>query len=581
MTQIPDKAVTAAEQPGQTTGSTSGVAGNSVFFPEPQRLQCLNFLLHLAPYTSAVLMVMGDEGSGKTTLLNQFVAKAGDSWRIAVVPASADLTETGFLAALSEAFSPVPAPPDATIEARLDMLLEQCRPLHKSGHRIIVAIDDAHLLRDENFLVLEQLLGRVHDAGLYFSVILAAQSELADRPSIRLMRRFGIHMFELTPLVYDEARKYMEHYLAINGLPADTLSAARMIRIFKQSEGNIAAINQLIGKPDRPAPAVASRPAPAVEAPQRPAGGGRGRAMKYVAGALLAVGLVLAVVFQSRINLFFEQPASTDVANLEQPPVSAQQAGGQPATEGAGMNEVQVIADAEPEQPAVPEAIEETSVEESRAGLPDEPVPGRAAAPSEDVADEELLTARFSDEEIRAIDEIDTLLSMDMDGQEDAGPAAPEETISSPGQETASPGVIDIRVEEEPEVAARAEVTMEADASALPAVATTAPVGLQGADWLLNQDPDRYTLQLMALRDEAALLDLFRDVEAGQPLAHFQTLRRDEVFHAMVYGSFASRAEAEAAQLPPGIGRITPWIRKFRGVQRDIDKTRAFLGEQP
>jgi DamX protein len=100
-------------------------------------------------------------------------------------------------------------------------------------------------------------------------------------------------------------------------------------------------------------------------------------------------------------------------------------------------------------------------------------------------------------------------------------------------------------------------------------------------DWLLSQDPDHYTLQLMALRDEAALLDLFRDVEAGQPLAHFQTLRRDEVFHAMVYGSFASRAEAEAAQLPPGIGRITPWIRKFRGVQRDIDKTRAFLGEQP
>jgi septal ring-binding cell division protein DamX len=384
-------------------------------------------------------------------------------------------------------------------------------------------------------------------------------------------------------LVYEEARKYMEHYLAINGLPEDTLSAARMIRVYKESQGNIGAIKRLVSGSGEPAPTVASPPSPPPPAPHRPSGPGLRRAIKYISGAALLAVLVLAVVFQEQINQLF-QPQPAELATAGGQAVSGSDAMAplaveKPAADGEG------IASGRPAPSSASEPVADTDqVGESAPAGSSESAVGASPAPElkaepavspVDTADDEELIAQFSQEEIGAIDEIDTLLDLDTEDLDEPGATAPP--AASPDDSGSSPGVIDIRVEEEAEVG-QAPTSDEAAVTPPPAIAQPAE-GLQGADWILRQNPDYYTLQLMALRDKAALLDIFRNVKNDMPLAYFDTLRKDEVFHAVVYGAFASRAAAEAAPLPAGVGRITPWIRKFRGVQRDIEKTRASIGQ--
>ena len=52
-------------------------------------------------------------------------------------------------------------------------------------------------------------------------------------------------------------------------------------------------------------------------------------------------------------------------------------------------------------------------------------------------------------------------------------------------------------------------------------------------------------------------------------------MRNGQLLHVVVYGNFASKAEAErvAAQLPRSVGNIQPWVRPFGQVQESLRST--------
>lgn len=95
--------------------------------------------------------------------------------------------------------------------------------------------------------------------------------------------------------------------------------------------------------------------------------------------------------------------------------------------------------------------------------------------------------------------------------------------------------------------------------------------GLRGADWLKRQDPNHFTLQLVASGREQAIVDFARRHGVMDEAAYFRGLRNGKDWYSLVYGAYPDRATADTAAkaLPAGI-KSRPWIRTFGSIQTDI-----------
>jgi DamX protein len=97
---------------------------------------------------------------------------------------------------------------------------------------------------------------------------------------------------------------------------------------------------------------------------------------------------------------------------------------------------------------------------------------------------------------------------------------------------------------------------------------------MQGADWVRAQPGDHYTLQLMAIKQEDTARQFIARRHLEGQAAYIRVERDGEAFYAVFYGSYPSRAEAQRAAkaLPPGWDMPTPWVRRFKAVQSQLQK---------
>jgi DamX protein len=96
---------------------------------------------------------------------------------------------------------------------------------------------------------------------------------------------------------------------------------------------------------------------------------------------------------------------------------------------------------------------------------------------------------------------------------------------------------------------------------------------LKNAKWVMQQNPEHFTLQLVTGRQQATI-DRFIAQHGLQPtaLAYFYSIRNEKNWHNLIYGVYADRSTANAAikQLPPELADVNPWIRQFRSIQAEI-----------
>jgi len=120
------------------------------------RSQRLNLLLHLAPYSDA-LLVTGEAGIGKTTLLHQFLARVEPTWRVCAVSASPVVNNEVISQCLTREFAKEEGlSPDGS--KQVESLREHIRALRESSLSPILVIDDAHELSREVLGFLLQLV---------------------------------------------------------------------------------------------------------------------------------------------------------------------------------------------------------------------------------------------------------------------------------------------------------------------------------------------------------------------------------------------------------------------------------------
>ncbi len=96
--------------------------------------------------------------------------------------------------------------------------------------------------------------------------------------------------------------------------------------------------------------------------------------------------------------------------------------------------------------------------------------------------------------------------------------------------------------------------------------------GVEDVDWILKQEGDRYTLQLVAVIDFDDMVSFVKKHSALDGLALFRTTKKNQDWYALIHGIYPSLSAAKdkARSLPQVLKKS--WPRKLKSVQNSIAK---------
>ncbi|MCG5515326.1 MULTISPECIES: AAA family ATPase [unclassified Ectothiorhodospira] len=92
---------------------------------------------------------------------------------------------------------------------------------------------------------------------------------------------------------------------------------------------------------------------------------------------------------------------------------------------------------------------------------------------------------------------------------------------------------------------------------------------IRDAQWLRDQNPTHYTVQLLVSSSETGVQDFAQDADLPGDVAWFRMRRDGQDMYALVFGSYpgATAARSAITALPADIRRNQPFIRSFGAVQ--------------
>jgi type II secretory pathway predicted ATPase ExeA len=260
------------------------------YYAGPDAAQRLDLLLHLAPY-SPLLVIAGKPGTGKTVLLRQFVARAQDSWRIAVVTARVEMGRDELLRDMARGFG-LSLDPHMDHPQLYAALIAQLRALRQNAQAPILLLDDAQYLSAAMMELILRLCAE-NDNGHVLSILLFGTPQLQnllESPTLAPLAARVTHTFEVTPLDEEETGAYIRHRMRAAGAEEDGPFDAMMInRIYAATGGVPARINEAAQR------ALSGRPLGGRERPgSKPAAGGTGRRLVLLATATVVALLMIA-----------------------------------------------------------------------------------------------------------------------------------------------------------------------------------------------------------------------------------------------------------------------------------------------
>lgn len=534
------------------------------FFVSPELTQRLDLLRHLAENSQLIPVVLGSEGSGKSSLMQQLCRRAGGNWVVCSVEAHPMLQPESLLSLLADTFA-VSAGEDL-----LERLVDRFEVLRMDGQLPVVMLDDAHLLPEATIITLLRLHERGIGRRAHVRILLFGEPELdalLATPHVQAMNTQVLQRLEMPRLTREQTEEFAAHLLAAadkTGMLG--LNAAQLDKLYRESGGIPGRIAQIVGEllgsgaADRWYGLPLSRVSPGTT----------------VAGILVVTALLLILIFQDEINGLFGSAGPGEAPS----PVSLQ---------GAGTVELALPTPSEPEPgttSAAPEGELPLNQEELAAATREESPGATQDALSEPgpVMDEESVTPGLSPdtEEVEAeVLEPVTVGAEPEAAQEPQAVPVTTDQETPPGQSEAS--------EQPPQVAERAAPTETAAAPPPPPAVVepvksvtpeTAPApaaspvkpGMQREAWLLQQDPKAYTLQLVALSEEAGIARFLERYSLPGQAAYFRTVRQGKPWFPLLYGIYPDRQAAVAARdrLPADLLRTGVWPRSLGSVQEEI-----------
>lgn len=604
------------DRPGSGFDWQSVAAAEPFYLATAALNQRLDLLQHLTANSDRLVLVKGSDGIGKTAMLRRFQSLAADHWQLCRIDANPMMQPEQLFASLAGCFDL------ASVEGRLaERLTQQFAAMRQAGRQPVVLVDDAQLLPAASLISLFRLHELRTGAQALVRVILFATPQIDDllaTPQVMAMNPHSLQVMDLPSLTAEQSAQ-LSRRLAGQTAVGNRLSDSQLAKIYQDTQG---IPGEIVKRIDR----LRNR------LQRTPAGAGTrhgSRWLRLVWGAVIGVPLLLALIFQDRINALFtgagqqQQSASSpsvtrdrsvplrlpeqppQPAPIKQSPVEQNQTGIRPRLslpEVAQREEAVVAGDsgeqpeAEPVRPPIPVAGPESTP------LPTEAGPITDAAPIEVSHEPAIATAAKGAAQQAASPSLnlppahpapESVLPLPKPPAAVLTQTPPPEAGSSEQSTTgvtgssasaplstaadSTPPVVDRTVSiQEPPPAVKAEtsapaVNPPAKAAAV-ADGTASDRDYKTADWLLRQRPTDFTLQLLGVQDEAAARRFLRAQPLREDMAYFRTLRKDRPWFVVVYGVYPGRAEALAARsgLPGELAGEGVWPRSLASVQAAI-----------
>ncbi|MEJ2466558.1 MAG: SPOR domain-containing protein [Candidatus Thiodiazotropha sp.] len=515
-------------------------------FSTPESEARLDLIKHLIENSELVPLVRGMSGIGKSLLASRLQSGAPKNWAVCHFSADSMMQPERLLAQIARCNGL----PDAK-EDNIKRLVNRFETLRKRGTIPVLLIDDAQELPPTSLITLLRLYERQVSGAPLVSLVLFANEQidmLLSTPQLQIMSPQSIQVIDLPPLTREEADTYMDYLLKIEGLDQGlALDESRMSRIYRETRGAPGPLAHAILEAFGEADAVS-----------KPILGKLNQPLVWGA-ASLAVLLLLVLVFQESLNQLFtpdvplpdERVANAEIAHEAEPSAQTNNkpqaqivlpkpgaAGPAEVVDAPSVVQINPASEIERQPPdassVVSEAVPETSVPE--------PVEHESASEPDGVTQETAV---------------------------EPTPSTPNEdpTIEAPGQLAAKENP-ESEVMDEP-VAAPDVPPAEQPESAVEVKISTKPTVLRSLEWVREQKPGSYTIQILAVENIESIQPVIDKHHLQGKAFSVRTERQGRAWYPLLLGEFPNRTAAVEAikQLAPDLQKGGAWARSFASLQ--------------
>lgn len=218
------------------------------FFDGAERGATLEALAYAVQHDEGIVKVSGEVGSGKTMLCRMLMERLPEQVET-IYLATPSLAREEILQAIADDLD-LELPERRTLALR--ELQEHLIRLYAAGRRVVILIDEAHVMPEDTLEQVRLLSNLESNRHKLLQIVLFGQPELDEtlaKPSLRQLRDRITHAFRMRPLAGAEVGKYLSFRMRAAGYRGpEIFTAGAVTRIARASAGLSRRINILADK---------------------------------------------------------------------------------------------------------------------------------------------------------------------------------------------------------------------------------------------------------------------------------------------------------------------------------------------
>jgi MSHA biogenesis protein MshM len=209
------------------------------FFEGADRGATLEALIYAVLHDEGIVKVSGEVGSGKT-MLSRVLMERLPQHVATIYLATPSLERDEILYAIGDELELKLSPERRSVALR--ELQEHLIALYGAGRRVVILIDEAHVMPEDTLEQVRLLSNLESNRHKLLQIVLFGQPELDEtlaKAALRQLRDRITHSFRMRPLVVTEVAKYLSFRMRAAGYRGPEVFTPRAVRIMSRASGGL------------------------------------------------------------------------------------------------------------------------------------------------------------------------------------------------------------------------------------------------------------------------------------------------------------------------------------------------------